>query len=220
MIISKQKPFKEILKFLTGAKKIFLIGCAQCATACKSGGEDEVNEMEKLLKKEGKKITGKAILDPCCHLLKVKQLFVKNKKSFSSSDAVLVMSCGNGVQVAMDGIKEKKILPALNSLFLGEIERAGHFSQKCILCGECVIDRTGGICPITICTKGLLNGPCGGSKNEKCEVDKERDCGWALIYKRLKAIGELDNMKEIASPLDYSKQGRLRKVVLEKRVKE
>jgi ferredoxin len=214
MIITKKRSRKQIFNSLKGSKTVFLIGCAQCATICETGGEDQVNEMESDLQKRGLKITGKAILDPACHLVKVKQLFHKNKKTFRQTDAVLVLACGDGAQAIKDGTKAKKVLPALETLFLGEIERGGHFTQKCILCGECIIDRTGTICPLTICTKGLLNGPCGGSKNEKCEVDKEKDCGWILIYKSLKESGDLDNMRKIYKPLDYSKQLHPQKIIL------
>lgn len=214
MIVTEQRSRKQILDLLKACKTVFLIGCAQCATLCKTGGEDQVDEMEKGLRKEGLKITGKAILEPACHLLKVKQLFHKNKEAFKQTDAVLVLACGNGTQVVKDGTRAERVLPALETLFLGEIKRAGHFAQKCILCGECIIDRTGTICPLTICTKGLLNGPCGGSKNEKCEVDKERDCGWILIYKSLKESGDLDNMRNIYKPHDYSKQLKPQKIIL------
>jgi len=214
MIITKKRTRKQVLNSLKGSKAVFLIGCAQCATVCKTGGEDQVKEMESDLQKEGFKITGKAILDPVCHLVKVKQLFHKNKEIFKQTDAVLVLACGDGAQVVKDGTKAKMVLPALDTLFLGKIEHAGHFTQKCILCGECIIDRTGAICSLTVCTKGLLNGPCGGSKNEKCEVDKERDCGWILIYKSLKESGNLDNMRKVYKPLDYSKQLKPQKVIL------
>lgn len=214
MIITKQKTAKETLGLLKDAEKLFLVGCAQCATVCKTGGEEEVDVMEKFLKKEGKRILGKAILDPACHLVKVKQFFQKNKKAVLESDLIVSMACGDGTQSLMDGTKGGKVVPALETLFLGELERGGHFIQKCILCGDCVLDKTGGICPITICTKGLLNGPCGGSKNEKCEVDRERDCGWILIYKRLRDIGELGKMKSITGPKDHSKELKPQKVVL------
>ncbi len=214
MIITEKRSRKQIFNSLKGNKTVFLIGCAQCATVCKTGGEDQVDEMESDLRKEGLKITGKAILDPACHLVKVKQLFHKNKETFKQTDAVLVLACGDGAQVIKDGTKAERVLPALETLFLGEVERAGHFTQKCILCGDCIIDRTGTICSLTVCSKGLLNGPCGGSKNEKCEVDKEKDCGWILIYKSLKESGDLDNMRKIYKPLDYSKQLKPQKIIL------
>ena len=214
MIITKQKSIKSILEFLKDSKKIYIVGCAQCATVCKTGGEEEVSDIAGVLRKKGKIITGTAILDPACHLVKVKQFFYKNKKILSKSDALLVMACGNGTQVIIDGTKGMRAYTGLDTLFLGEIERGGHFSQKCVLCGECILDKTEGICPITICTKGLLNGPCGGSKNGKCEIDKDRDCGWILIYNRLKANGNLDKMKKIVEPQDYSKQIKPQKIVI------
>ena len=213
MIITKQKSIKSILEFLKDSKKIYIVGCAQCATVCKTGGEEEVSDIAGVLRKKGKIITGTAILDPACHLVKVKQFFQKNKKALLKSDALLVMACGDGTQVIIDGTKGMRAYTGLDTLFLGEIERGGHFSQKCVLCGECILDRTEGVCPITICAKGLLNGPCGGSKNGKCEIDKDRDCGWILIYNRLKANGNLDKMKKIIEPQDYSKQIKPQKIV-------
>jgi ferredoxin len=214
MIITRQKSLKDILKLLRKSKNIFLIGCAQCATICKTGGDEELKQMAKMLKKEGKKVSGKATIDPACHLIKVKQFAYKNKKALSDSDAILSMTCGDGVQSIMDGTKGKKVFPALDTLFLGKLERGGHFVQKCILCGECILDKTAGICPVTVCSKGLLNSPCGGSKNGKCEIDRERDCGWALIYNRLKDTGELEKMKVFVEPLDHSKQIKPQKVIL------
>jgi len=214
MIITKQKAIKEILGSLEDAKKVFLVGCAQCATVCKTGGEEELELLEKELKKHNVVVTGKSIIDPPCHLVKVKQSYQKNKEVISNSDAIIAMTCGDGAQSIADGTKGKSVISGLDSLFLGEVERGGHFAQKCVLCGECVINDTGGICPITICTKGLLNGPCGGSKNEKCEIDKDRECGWLLIYKRLKDKGQISKMKKVSKPQDYSKQLNPQRVVL------
>ncbi|MFC1807816.1 methylenetetrahydrofolate reductase C-terminal domain-containing protein [Candidatus Omnitrophota bacterium] len=214
MIITKNKPIDVILDSLNDVKSVFLVGCAQCAAVCKTGGEEEVSGMTKILEKEGKRVTGGAVLDPMCHLVKVKQFYQKNKKALLESDSIVVLACGDGVQSIMDGTKGMQVTPALDSLFLGELQRGGHFVQKCILCGDCIVDKTGGICPVTICTKGLLNGPCGGSKNEKCEVDKDRECGWILIYKRLKDKGKLDKLKEFAKPQDHSKQLKPQKFIV------
>jgi ferredoxin len=214
MIITTRKPEKHILGYLKKDKNVFLIGCAQCATICKTGGEEQLRDMEILLKAKGKIVTGKTVLDPACHLVKAKQFFYQNKTIIDKTDAILVMACGDGAQTINDIAKTKKVFPALDTLFLGEIERGGSFSQKCILCGECVIDRTAAICPLTLCTKGLLNGPCGGSKMEKCEIDKNRDCGWIIIYKKLKESNSLANMKTICKPQDYSKQVKPQRIVL------
>lgn len=214
MIITKKKEPKTILNYLKGKDKIFLIGCAQCATVCKTGGEEQLFEMEGLLKEKGKTITGKAVLDPACHLVKVKQFFYQNRDTVSRTDAILALTCGNGVQSIKDGDCKKIVIPSLDTLFLGEVQRGGHFSQKCVFCGECIIDKTDAVCPLTVCAKGLLNGPCGGSKNKKCEVDKDRDCGWMLIYERLKESKSLKNMKKIAKPLDHSKNIKPQKLII------
>jgi len=216
MIITKQKPIEQILEFLKGAKNIFLVGCAQCATVCKTGGEEQLDQMQSLLKRHKKKITGKVILDPPCHLVKAKQFFQNNKGELSKSDALLAMTCGDGVQSVMEGTRGLEVYPALDALFLGKVERGGIFSENCTICGECVLNDTGSICPLTICSKGLLNGPCGGSKGGKCEVDRERDCGWLMIYRRLKDTGQLEKMKTIKSPRDYSKRIKPQRRNLEK----
>jgi ferredoxin len=214
MIVTRKKKLKTLLGCLKEKDKIFLIGCAQCATVCKTGGEEQLSEMEALLKENGRIVTGKAILDPACHLVKVKQLFYQERDVFNNTDVILSLTCGDGVQTIKDGDLKKKVVPALDTLFLGEFERGGRFSQKCILCGECIIEKTDALCPLTLCTKGLLNGPCGGSKNKKCEVDKERDCGWILIYERLKERKELKNMKRIVSPIDHSKNLKPQKAII------
>ncbi|MDD5504973.1 MAG: methylenetetrahydrofolate reductase C-terminal domain-containing protein [Candidatus Omnitrophica bacterium] len=214
MIVTRKKETEVILGMLKGYKSVFLIGCAQCATMCKTGGEQQLCDMQALLEAEGKVATGKAILDPACHLVKVKQFAYQNKDAIKGADAILALTCGDGVQAIKDGIMGKTVLPALDTLFLGEFERGGHFSQKCVLCGECIIDKTDAICPITMCAKGLLNGPCGGSKNKKCEVDREKDCAWILIYERLKVLRKLENMEKIACPRDYSLQSRPQKVIV------
>jgi len=214
MIFTSKKSFDEILKYLKNDKKIFIAGCGQCATVCKTGGDEEVAAMKKALQAEGKVVTGAVVLDPPCHLIEVKKKYQENKDAISQCDSILVLACGDGAQTIMEGAK-KKIRPALDTLFLGEVERGGHFKETCSLCAECVLDSTGGICPMTICSKGLLNGPCGGAKDEKCEVDREKDCAWVLIYKRLSEIGELDKMKTAKPPKDYSKLIKPRKIILE-----
>ena len=214
MIFTTKKPFNEILKYLENDKKIFIVGCAQCSTVCKSGGEEEVATMKKMLEEQGKVVTGTVVMDPPCNLLEVKKRYRENKEAIEQCDSILVLTCGDGVQTVMEGT-QRKVRPALDTVFLGEVERAGHFKETCSLCGECVLDSTGGLCPMTLCPKGLLNGPCGGSKDGKCEVDREKDCAWVLIYKRLTEIGELDKIKTIKPPKDYSKAIKPRKLILE-----
>jgi ferredoxin len=215
MIITKQKDKKAILDYLTDDKNIFIAGCAQCSTVCKTGGEEEILAMKDYLTRHGKIISGSSVVDPPCHLVKAKKMYQQNKAQIDGADAILVMACGDGVQTLMDGTKMKKVYPALDTLFLGEVLPNNRFIQKCSLCAECVLGETGALCPITLCPKGLLNGPCGGAKDKKCEVDKDIDCVWITIYQRLKELGQLSKMKKVHPPRDNAKRLSPRKLALE-----
>ncbi len=213
MIITKGKPIDEVLRHLEGVKNVFIVGCAQCATVCKTGGEDEAKKMKDLLKGHGKEVVGVEVWDPPCHLLEVKKRVRDNRSALDKADVILSMSCGDGCYTIFHGTG-KKVIPATDTLFLGEVERAGHFTEACSLCGECTLFMTGGYCPNTLCPKELQNGPCGGAKDGKCEISPDIDCGWLLIYKRLKELGELDKMKKLHPPKDHSMSVKPRKVVL------
>lgn len=215
MIITKQKEFKDILKYLGSAKSVFLIGCGECSTTCKTGGETEIKQIKEELEKEGRVVTGYAIPSAPCIAAKVKLELAKNRKLIESSDAILVLACGLGIQSVKDNLRsEKPIHVGCDTLFMGAIDGAGVFLEKCSACGDCVLELTGMICPVTRCAKGLLNGPCGGQDKGKCEVDKNRDCAWILIYNELKKKGRLDLLREIKGPKDHSKANKPREVKL------
>jgi ferredoxin len=221
MIITKKISFSKIMEYLKGKERIYLFGCNSCAEQCETGGEKEVKAMVELLEKEGKQITGASLPDETCYTMLIKKLFRENKTAIDKSDAILVLACGAGVKAVADAAgEEKPVFPALDSLYLANVKRYGHFFEGCSLCGSCVLGETGGICPHTMCPKGLLNGPCGGVVNGNCEVNTENDCAWILIYKRLKAQGRLDILKRIAPPQDYSNSIKPRFVVAESRVKK
>lgn len=212
MIITRQKPFEEISQFLAPHKSVFVCGCSECATLCKTGGEEEVKKMKRRLEEMGKSVPGWVILDPACHRLNNLRLLREHNQEIDSSDALVVLACGNGTQTVAGNV-EKAVYPGCDSLFLGEIIRFGNFEERCGLCGECLLDITGGICPITRCSKSLLNGPCGGSEDGKCEIDPEIECGWQLIIDRLEKRGRLDVLGKIIPPKDWSnsRDGGLRK---------
>ncbi len=214
MIITKQKPFEEIMEFLESSPRVFIAGCSLCATTCKTGGEEEVKEIEKKLQDKRKVVSGWVVLDPACHILSNKKYFRENKEKLAQADSILVLACGNGVQAVSESI-EKIVYPGCDTLFLGEIVRFGNYEERCQLCGECILDKTAGICPITRCSKSLLNGPCGGAEDGKCEISPEIECGWQLIIDRLKKRDKLHLLKEIIPPKDWSKSrdGGLRKVI-------
>ena len=206
--ITASKPFDEIQEIISRAERIYLIGCGTCATMCHTGGEAEVLQMEDKLKEIGKMSTGWMVIPIVCDEL-TKEALRENAKAIQHSECVLVMSCAFGVQTIANYI-DKPVYPALDTLFVGRKDSPGHYSQICLQCGQCVLGQYAGICPLTQCAKGLLNGPCGGSKNGKCEQEPEHDCGWIVIYERLKKLGELDKIKEFVPPKDYSKMKRPR----------
>jgi hypothetical protein len=217
MIITEQKPFQEIIDSLAGYTKIFLVGCGECATTCKTGGEPELLKMKEQLEGAGKNVLGFCIPSAPCVASKVKTELAKNMKLLREAEAVLVLACGLGVQSVKDNDRlGLSVLPSCNTLFGAVMDAQGDFYEKCSLCGECVLDVTGGVCPITLCAKGLLNGPCGGMDKGKCEVDKEKDCAWVLIYKELDKKKKLDNMKKIRGPKDFKKSGKPHKLIMMK----
>jgi len=218
MIVSQKKPFDEILKALGSWKKIFIIGCGECATTCKTGGEEEVKEMKMLLEENGKIVTGWTVPDAPCVAGQVKMHFAKNKKAVDDAEVFLVLACGLGVQSVLENDRKKRpVYTGCDTLFGSVVDMTGLIlRERCAMCGECVLNITGGICPVTRCAKGLLNGPCGGSDKGKCEVDKNKDCAWILIYNRLKELNMLENMKISRPVKDYSKINKPREVDLKK----
>jgi ferredoxin len=204
MIISQQKPFADILSALGESRAVFLVGCAKCATVCKSGGEEEIWQMQEALQAAGKIVTGSVIIDEACHMLRVGRDLRSKQQMVDDADALLVMACGSGIQ-SVSAATPKKTIAALDSMFLGNIRRFGQFEQKCSLCGECILNETAGICPVTACPKGLLNGPCGGMDNGSCEVDSEAECAWAQIFTRVGATGNSSDLTKTNPPKNYSK---------------
>ena len=215
MIISQQKPFEEIFISLGENKRVFLIGCGLCATLCQSGGEEQVMEMKERLIEAGKEVSGHVVIEAVCHILNSKKALAVHKAVLKETDVILVMACGAGVQTVSE-LKKIPVVGALDTLFLGNVKRFGQFEERCSLCGECILNKTGGICPVTSCAKGLLNGPCGGMHDGKCEIDPERDCAWVKIYDRLEELGQLETFGEIFAPKDYSKAIKPKVLILEK----
>jgi len=204
MIITKQKDFNYLLKCIK-KDPVFIVGCSECATLCHTGGEEEVLDIKKSLEDKKVTVTGWVILDPACHLQNDKRLLRKHEKEISQAKKILVLACGNGVQTVSEIIKNVDVIAGNNTLFLGEIKHANDFEKRCIMCGECIQDMFMGFCPVTRCPKSMLNGPCGGSTNGKCEIYPDMECVWDLIYKYLKERNKLDLLKEIQAPKNWSK---------------
>ncbi|MCX7926921.1 MAG: methylenetetrahydrofolate reductase C-terminal domain-containing protein [Candidatus Omnitrophica bacterium] len=206
MILTQAKPFEEILDSLKDKTKIFLIGCGECATACKTGGEPELLLLKQKLEEAGKTVIGWCIPQSTCVSAKLKSELAKQIINLRKAEVVLVLSCGLGVQSVKDNDRlGLVILPANNTVAAVLRDSQGRFLEKCSFCGECLLDKTEGICPITLCPKGLLNGPCGGMDKGKCEVDKNRDCAWVLIWKEAQNKNNLEIFKRILPARDYTK---------------
>ena len=223
MIGQTKKPFEEVLEYLEGKQKIVVVGCGGCATVFHTGGEAEVNEMADALTEHGKDVLA-AVAPPfgefTCYAPWSEARLSAFRQQVEDCDALLMLTCGDGAQVVRERVVEeafglvKPIYPGTNPI--------GHmgggptlFKEKCMQCGECELGRLAGICPLTQCPKGFLNGPCGGTTKEgKCEADPERECVWVSIYERLKEFGELDRLQELREPKDWSKMQRPRQIIV------
>ena len=200
MIVTKKREFNELMENIKNYRSIFLLGCSECAALCETGGEPEVKAMKEALGSEGKEITGTFVAKSGCQVLGTKVELKPFKEAIDKADCIIVMSCGAGTQTAVELYEDKPVLPSNDSLFLANMTRLKVFDERCSLCGKCILDKTGGICPITRCAKGLINGPCGGSREGRCEVSKDTPCAWQQIYSRLKKLNLLNSLKEISQP--------------------
>jgi ferredoxin len=206
MIVAKRKPFNEIEELVSGSKNILILGCGTCVAVCLAGGEKEVAvlasqlKMALALKDQDAKIDELTIERQCDREF-IEE--INNKVNVDDYDLILSTACGAGVQLVSDVFDYKVVLPALNTTFIGVAEGPGVWTERCRSCSDCVLAETGGICPVTLCAKGLVNGPCGGTRHGKCEIDPEKDCAWTLIYNRLKKIGRLDRMEQTRRPKKY-----------------
>ncbi len=204
MIVAQPKPLEQIETMLEGFEKVLIVGCGTCVAVCMSGGEKEVETLAAQLRMKAK-LNGKPrVIDEITITRQCdKEYLDQLARHAGQYDAILSTACGAGVQFLAEKYDDKIVLPALNTLFIGVAEGPGVWSQRCMACADCVLDQTGGICPMTICAKNLLNGPCGGTNHGKCEVDGQKDCAWTLIYRRLEKLGRLDLFSKIQPPKNY-----------------
>jgi ferredoxin len=206
VIITRPRDWDRISAQLDdlGARRVFIMGCGQCATVAHTGGEAEVLQAKERLVAQGREVTGWSVGEVACHAGGERLEVRKHAGEIGSADAVLVLACGAGVQTVADATA-KPVTPGLESVFLGNVIRHGVFEERCQMCGDCVLDRTAGICPVTTCPKGLLNGPCGGMWNGMCEVLTDHECAHVRIRRRLAEQGRAERSEPLP-PKDYSKK--------------
>lgn len=199
--ITRQKLFDEIKRQLVSFDRLFIIGCGTCTTMTKTGGIDQVLEMKNHLQELNKLVTGWTVIPIACDEM-TEAAMKENRRAVDNASCILAMTCALGVH-RIGLYIGRPVIPALDTLFIAVEDTPGHFHEVCAQCGECILGETAGICPVTACHKGLVNGPCGGTNNGKCEVDKEKDCAWTLIYQRLKEQGRLDLMRKYHAPRNF-----------------
>lgn len=201
MIVGEIKPLGEIKEFVKEANSVLVLGCGGCVTICQTGGEREAETLGRLLALEkGQDRVSWITVPRQCEWEFLDLL----RDNLPSNGLIISLACGIGVQAMNEHFPAVRTLPALNTRFLGMPVKHGEFAERCLACGNCMLHITGGICPVARCSKNLMNGPCGGSQNGKCEISKDIECVWQLIYDRLTQLGLEDHLEAIQPPKNWS----------------
>jgi ferredoxin len=217
MIVAERKPFGEIYGMFRRKESVLVVGCGGCVTVCMTGGEravatlaEQIQLKDRMLGRKRKII--QRTIQRQCDAEYVREI----AQEASGFSAVLSMACGVGVNYMTEILGGPLVLPAMNTLFMGANIRQGEWAECCAGCGNCTLDKTGGICPVARCSKSFMNGPCGGTRDGKCEVNPQTDCAWVLIVKRMEQLGRLEELLEVVPPRNWStaRDGGPRRMVL------
>ncbi|PIP09185.1 MAG: hypothetical protein COX51_00040 [Syntrophobacteraceae bacterium CG23_combo_of_CG06-09_8_20_14_all_50_8] len=204
MIVAQRKSIPELMEILGSHKKVLVLGCGTCVTVCLAGGEREVSIISSALRIASRLKNLSLEVEELTIERQCDNIFIeKAMEAIDRNNVVLSLGCGAGVQAIAERFN-KPVYAGLDTAFIGILEERATWTEKCIACGKCVLHEYGGICPITRCAKHMLNGPCSGSREDRCEVRSDRPCAWQLIYRRLKDIGELDRLKSVKAPKDWN----------------
>jgi ferredoxin len=218
MIVADKKPIEEIIEDITSYDRILILGCNECVTVCEAGGKKEVGILASALRMyflnqgQNVKIDEKTLERQCDH-----EYLEEIRDVIDQYDAVVSIACGVGVQFTAEMYFSTPVFPGVNTCFMGATEDRGLWTERCQGCGQCILSRTASICPVSRCAKRVMNGPCGGSSNGKCEINKDLVCAWQLIIERLKALDRLEEYEDLSPIKDWStdRAGGPRKVVRE-----
>ncbi len=205
MIVAEQKPLDEIMQSVSEDKNVLVLGCGTCVTVCFAGGEKEAEILAASMRMRSEMSDGGCTVD---HLTIQRQCEWEYLDSaadaIKGADKVVSLACGIGAQAIIERFPEAQMVPGLNTRFYGLPTKQGVWEERCGGCGDCVLEYTDGICPVSRCSKSLLNGPCGGSHDGLCEVSDEMECAWHLIVERMEKLGHLDRLEEMHEPKNWS----------------
>ncbi len=218
MITGSQKPINEIIELVEPYKKVLILGCGTCVKTCFAGGEDEVAVLASALRLSFNKMARPIEIEEFTIERQCENEFIQEAaESIARNDAILSLACGAGVQAMAKRFEKEVVLPGVNTTFIGIQESHGIFTEECSGCGNCELATFGGVCPVTRCSKKLLNGPCGGSQEGLCEIDPNTECAWHMIIERLRTLGQMDNLKTYIPPKNWntSLSGGPRKLIRE-----
>ncbi|MBF0104661.1 MAG: methylenetetrahydrofolate reductase C-terminal domain-containing protein [Deltaproteobacteria bacterium] len=206
MIFGEQKPIEALIEKIAGHKKILIAGCATCVAECAAGGEEEVETLAPLLSMALRKKGIEISIETCVIEKQCEYEFLEEiAEKILHVDAVLSLACGIGVQALAERFKNTPVYPAVNTAALTIREQEGVWATRCVACGDCVLGETFGICPVSRCSKSLLNGPCGGTRSSgKCEISEELDCAWGLIIDRAESCGKTETLITVNKPKNWS----------------
>ncbi len=202
----EMKPREEIIESLSGAEKVFVLGCMGCPVGCEIGGQPWADGVAAMLAEAGKEVAGTALIDMICNKANIGARLGRVVDQLAAADAILIGSCGVGVQ-SVGNMVGRRAVPAMDTVCMGAYQGLWPSEERCAQCGECMLAYTGGLCPMTLCAKSLTNGICGGTGDDgTCEVSKERRCGWLMIFERLQALGRVDDFRHFNAARDYRKR--------------
>ena len=207
MIVAKRKPFEEIKDMIKGYTKVLNVGCGTCVSVCLVGGEKEVQvlnselTMARKLEDNPIELGGTSVERQCD-----REFLEALDSKVDEYEAILSMACGVGIQFLAERFPNKPVFPAVDTSGLAVNQAVGRYEERCRSCQSCVLGWTGGICPVTMCAKGLYNGPCGGTNNGNCEISKDQPCAWYMIYERLSAQNRLDTIKKFHPASEWKDQ--------------
>ncbi|MDD9877109.1 MAG: methylenetetrahydrofolate reductase C-terminal domain-containing protein [Magnetovibrio sp.] len=217
MIVAEQKSLPDLKRMMKGKKKVLAVGCGTCVSVCFAGGQKETRGLAKALQTAAAVDGDELVVEEKTVQRQCVQEFIEPlADDLGEYDAVLSLGCGVGVQTMAERYPTTRVLPGLDTNFMGQPTEPGVWEERCVGCGNCVLEYTGGLCPITRCPKQLMNGPCGGAEDGMCEVDTSVPCIWTKIWNNSENLNLMDMLMEVQPPKDWStsRGGGMRRTVV------